>query len=61
MRTAKINRKYYLHRRIKEFSRLRPRTVYIYFNVYESLSPKNRTYLNELQSVYGYAIQTEIK
>lgn len=60
-RTKILNRKYYLHKKIKGFvpKLLVKKKLVICFQT-DSYSPKERKYLNELITTFGYSLQTEI-
>lgn len=66
MRTKKQTRKYYLHRRLRQIARLDvgKRQISIPFQTVETfimnLNRREKKYLNEIRSVYGYTIQSTI-
>lgn len=60
-RTQKQNRRYYLHRKLKGFVRMKARikTMYVPYSV--TPDAQQQKYLDELRSKIGYALQTEIE
>lgn len=56
------NRRYYLHRRIKRFARLKVslKTIYIGSTMMGGGNVRDSFYMNELCSKYNYVVQLEI-
>lgn len=59
IRTRKDNRRYYLHQKVKHYvTKRNAKILFVHFGT--STTEKVQSYLNALQTEYGYSIQTEL-
>lgn len=62
MANTKLNRKYYLRRRVKTVCRLHKRSNIMYIGAlaWGGVNERHRAYMLELRDKYQHSIQTEI-
>ena len=60
--TPAFNRKYYLHRSIKRFATPQPykKRILLAEDRAGSITPRQKAYLDEIKSAYGYSVQISI-